>query len=197
MRRVDLVGVRFGRLLVLEAAGTTPRRQALWRCVCDCGKETVPTGDKLRRGTTQSCGCLRNEVTSTRLKKHGCTDTPLYGIWCGMLARCYSRTHHAYRLYGARGITVCERWHTFANFMADMGSRPSPNHSIDRINSRGNYEPGNCRWATRAEQATNTSRVRRFLLLDGSSLCCSEVARYLAMPAGSFWRLYFGVGRAL
>lgn len=101
---------------------------------------------------TRSCGCLSRETTARRNHRHGETANPAYVPWVAMLQRCTNPRRDAFRWYGARGIVVCERWRDFAAFLADMGPRPSPSHTIDRINPDGNYEPGNCRWATWAEQ---------------------------------------------
>lgn len=165
-----LTGQRFGRLVVLGLDRAAQGRGALWRCRCDCGNEkTVRTG-ALNAGLTNSCGCLRREMSAKRLREtkpqttHGRTRTREYVIWQGMLARCCNPNHAAYRDYGGRGITVADEWRDFDRFFADMGKRPSPNHSLDRINVNGSYSPGNCRWATREEQAANRRDIRRVVL---------------------------------
>jgi hypothetical protein len=146
---IDIAGQRFGRLTVVSFHGIHQRNSA-WLCACDCGKPTIATGHKLKSGGTRSCGCLRTEIRTS----HGLAGTDTYRIWGGMLYRC--RNEHDPN-YGGRGIRVCERWKSFENFLADMGERPSQRHSIDRYpDVNGGYEPGNCRWATDAEQAHNT-----------------------------------------
>lgn len=168
--RLQLAGRRFGRLTVLSQASKPAHVKfggTFWRCRCDCGRELVTRGGTLTGGQSQSCGCAREEAL-TRL---GVGKTvpgvsvpvkslPEYKVWQAMLHRCRTPTAKAYKNYGARGIAVCDRWLTFSNFLADMGSRPSPEHSLDRIDNDGNYVPGNCRWATVVEQVRNTRRKR-------------------------------------
>lgn len=162
----DLTGQKFGRLIVASFLCASKRGVAIWRCTCTCGKEVAVRGGNLRSGNTSSCGCWNREVRRTKTLIHGhrvggaCSSE--YGSWCGMKGRCHNKKDKAYKWYGGRGISVCERWRdSFEAFYEDMGPKPSPELSIDRIDNDGNYEPGNCRWAT-AKQQTRNSRKRVF-----------------------------------
>lgn len=157
---VDMTGRRFSRLLVLGSAGPG-KKGHLWNCICDCGATRVANGCSLRLGQIRSCGCINREAVT----KHGLTDTPEYIAWKGMMRRCACKTN---KLYGGRGIRVCNRWKDFRAFLADMGHKPTPGHSLDRINGNGHYEPENCRWATRIEQNNNTLR-NRVITIEGRS----------------------------
>lgn len=163
----NLLGLRFGRLRVVGRAKMPTRPSghllSVWRCCCDCGQVTVVTTHKLRSGNTQSCGCLFKEIVSRGAKRtHGFSSGhPLYETWKQMVARCHLPATNSYANYGARGISVCDRWrygengkHGFELFISDMGKRPD-GLTLDRINNDGNYEPDNCRWATAKEQGRN------------------------------------------
>ena len=155
MRR-DLSGQTFARLTALRIAGATTKGEAKWECVCECGRTTIVPASRLPSGRTQSCGCLRVERQRAAATRHGGRLHPLYNLWASMISRCENPRAYGYPWYGARGIRVCERWRRdFAAFMEDVGERPSPGHTLDRRDNEGNYEPGNVRWATRAEQAHN------------------------------------------
>ncbi len=151
--RLDLVGQRFGRLVVLSFVSLDARRNSQWLCACDCGSQKTCVGNVLKRGRITSCGCKNHEPRVDRRAE----DHPDFGIFSGMLNRCSNPNDHNYKRYGGRGIKVCERWKDggFWVFHADMGTRPSPQHSIDRIDNNSDYEPGNCRWATDKEQMRN------------------------------------------
>lgn len=154
---LDLVGERYGRLTVMSKADTTSRKTK-WNCRCDCGGTALATSSDLRGGNTSSCGCLRRDVTRARSVTHGMTNSVEYHTWSKMKERCNNPNIESYQYYGANGIRVCSRWeNSFENFYADMGPRPSDQHSIDRIDSSRDYSPDNCRWATTTEQSRNRS----------------------------------------
>ena len=167
--RVDLTGKRFGMLTAIQKGAphqSPSRKQVTWVCRCDCGNEVTVQRGALRGGSTQSCGCLRDHVYSA--KKSAFLDKkPEYNCWAAMKQRCTNQNDRFFSDYGGRGIRVCDSWsESFDAFFDDMGKRPSAMHSIDRIDTNGNYEPGNCRWATPAEQSRN-KRNNVFLEFDG------------------------------
>lgn len=152
---LNLVGQKFGRLLVYEK-GISVRGIQFWQCECECGTRTKVRTGSLRSGRTQTCGCGIRDAVVRRNSKHGRSKSGVeYETWKRIRQRCYNPNNQDYIYYGARGICVCSRWDDFQNFIADMGPRPSPRHSIDRIDVNGNYEPQNCRWATSEIQRRN------------------------------------------
>ncbi|MDR3473386.1 MAG: hypothetical protein P4M09_17130 [Devosia sp.] len=157
-RALDLAGCRFERLTAIRYVRNDGKRR-LWLCRCDCGTEIVVRGSSLTEGNTRSCGCLVREKmaeTGRGNGTHRLSRTLEYHSWISMNSRCYNQKSNRYQYYGARGIIVCQRWReSFEAFLADMGRRPTPSHSIDRLEVNGNYEPGNCRWATPTEQRNN------------------------------------------
>ena len=154
----DLAGMRFGMLVAVSFAGCVhaTRSHRMWRCRCDCGQEVTVRSGSLLCGNTKSCGCQHGHGLITHGHARKGAREPEYAVWCAMIARCTRPNDAAWRNYGGRGISVCKRWRgSYEAFISDMGRRPSSAHSIDRINNDGNYESGNCRWATREQQAAN------------------------------------------
>ena len=179
---VDLSGREFGMYTVLRRAGSR-KGKPYWVCQCLCGAEREVRGSALTGGYARSCGCYVKVVQAARLRKHGKYGSPEYKAWCAMKARCESPRTNGYHNYGGRGITVCERWRdSFAAFLKDMGPKPTPFHTVERINVDGNYDPENCRWADAHEQRTNTRQaiwiVYRGRRVNLHQLCHDRGLRY-------------------
>ena len=175
-RLIDLTGQVFGRLEVLSRVSA--RGQSKWLCRCLCGNERINAGYALRNGLIKSCGCLRQSIAAVKNKKHGMTRTPEYMTWVNMRNRCYRPESRGYDRYGAKGITVCDRWlNSFENFFADMGARPS-RYQLDRIDPAKGYSPENCRWATLIDQANNKKRVIQ-VTINGETMSVSDWCRRL------------------
>lgn len=176
-RKLDLKGQRFGKLKVIKLT-KNKKGVSVWECLCNCGKTTFVVYNKLHTGHTKSCGCLAQEM-GVCVRTHNCSNrnkrTFEYWIWASMLKRCKSKTDKSFKNYGGRGIKVCERWHKFENFLEDMGEKPTPKHSIDRIDNNGNYCPENCRWATQKEQARN-KRNNYLITFRGKTKCLQQWA---------------------
>ncbi|MGS0480035.1 hypothetical protein [Bacillus mycoides] len=152
----SLIGEKFGRLTVVERVESDKHNNVRLKCICECGNYKIVNRNALATGKTVSCGCYNKEAISKRVKTHGNSKMPEYSAIISIIGRCENPKNPEYKNYGGRGITVCERWRKSPGlFVEDMGERPSPNHSIDRIDVNGNYEPSNCRWATLSEQGHN------------------------------------------
>jgi len=178
MKKIDLVGQKFGRLTVVEQ-GINRGKHILWQCVCECGAENIQVeGYDLRQGHTQSCGCYQQEQTSKAKKTHGMRHSKEYSTWSKMWGRCTNEVVERYPNYGGRGIKICDRWKRFEEFYADMGPCPD-GFSIERINNDGDYEPTNCVWADAFTQAKN--RRKR---VDNKSGC-----------PGVFWYPFKGINK--
>lgn len=179
----DLVGGKYGRLTVIERAGSTVHKKALWRCRCDCGKEVVVIGSHLLKGNTNSCGCYKSDKTSERMSSHKKSKTRLYHIWKNMRQRCENPNKPDYLYYGGKGVIVSESWSEYSSFEKwALANGYANNLTIDRINVNGNYCPENCRWVTMTEQARNMSR-NRIITYKGESHCLSEWGEMLGISA--------------
>jgi len=177
MRRSYASGDKFNKLTAIEFVEYRNKR-SYWLFTCDCGQSVVADSWAVSRGKRGSCGCT---LRPNRLT-HGKTRTPEYNSWGGIKNRCYNIRNPKYPRYGGRGITVCDRWKdSFENFFADMGLKPSSEHSIDRINNDGDYTPDNCRWATPKEQANNMSRCRN-ITHNGKTMTGTEWSKKLKLP---------------
>lgn len=153
MKLVDLSGKTFGQLIVIRRNGSNSYGVARWECLCSCGNITTGNSHHLRNRGKRSCGCYRAKANGHT--KNG--RTAEYRCWQNIKQRCYNPRYTFYKYYGAMGVAMCPEWlASFKAFLADMGLKPSPSHTIDRYpDPYGNYEPGNCRWATRYEQRHN------------------------------------------
>jgi len=181
-------GMVYGRLTVIEPGPPIPgSKKKTWKCRCSCGTMRIYRQEYLRSGHTSSCGCFQREAFSKRRTTHGKSYTAEYHIWSQMKTRCLCSTVPGFKDYGGRGIKVCDRWKkSFSVFLADMGPRSSVVHSLDRINNDGNYEPGNCRWATPKQQSAN-QRSNRRLTIDGVTLTLAEWAERTGMRVSTIW----------
>jgi len=180
----DITGARFGRLVVLHRDCVLHRKSGgtvvKWMCQCDCGTKMSVRSGCLRSGHTTSCGCLQRDRAREAQTVHGQSGTKTNWIWQSMIARCHNPNSQYFHNYGGRGIVVCERWrNSFQAFLEDMGDRPKGT-TIERIDNDGNYEPSNCRWATRTEQARNM-RSNRLVTYNGEIRCVAEWAEILGI----------------
>lgn len=186
MHNIKNLSGRFGRLTIVARDGSSNDGQAMWRVICDCGNTARVRGASLRSGATQSCGCYKLQRISETKWKHGSTESKEYRIWSGILTRCKNKNRRFYKNYGGRGIMVCDRWaNDFSAFLSDMGPMPSDAHTLDRINNDGDYDPDNCRWATRTEQ-NNNRRDNRIVIYSGSQMSLADAIR----KAGSIVERY-------
>ena len=155
-RVIDMTGKTYGNLVAIKVVGKASNGNAIWLFKCSCGDERVADGYVVRIGVTVNCLKCSREVTRKTTVTHGMSETVEFYAWTDMKTRCFNSNSTSYNNYGGRGVKVCDRWvDSFENFYSDMGGKPTPLHSIDRINVDGDYEPSNCRWATNEEQANN------------------------------------------
>ena len=163
VKALSIEGKKFGKLTVVKRSGSI-RKKAAWLCACECGAESTVVSSNLTSGKTTSCGCFsRKKASDNAIKRntvHGHNKSgqdnksPTWKSWAAMLQRCKNKNHKSYKNYGGRGVSVFPLWEEYANFLSDIGERPS-GKTLDRIDVEGNYEPGNCRWATPSEQQKN------------------------------------------
>lgn len=200
MRRFNnILGERYGRLVVIKQAGKDKHGGYLWLCKCDCGNERVILANSLLCGKTQSCGCYSREVVGKCNITHGKSGTRLYRLWRSMITRCECTVSKCYKNYGGRGIKVCDEWRNdyqaFHDWALETGydeNAPKGQYTIDRIDVNGNYEPSNCRWATKTEQANN-KRNNHFLELNGERHTVKEWSEITGIKAGSILsRIHLG-----
>lgn len=177
---IDLTGQTFVRWTVLHRVENSKNGDAKWLCQCGCGVKRPVLARSLRNGDSTSCGCLSAERLARR-RKHSWCEKAEYRAWKAIKRRCLNPKDAKFPDYGGRGIKVCDRWlNSFEAFLEDMGARPSLQHSIDRIDNNGHYEPGNCRWATSSQQNKNTRSNRRYVY-QGREQCLSDWASELGI----------------
>jgi len=185
---IDMTGKRFASITAVRIAGKSASGDMNWLFLCDCGNEFITNGYFARSGqviTCPTCSKARGALATT---KHGLSDTVEFGTWVDIQTRCYNKNAKCYENYGGRGIKVCQKWlDSFANFLEDMGPRPSKSHSIDRYpDNDGDYEPSNCRWATRKEQANN-KRSNHRLTINGETKSILEWSEASGLSYNAIW----------
>ena len=173
---LDLTGERYGRLTAISSTGVKKGTSMVWSFMCDCGNQVERASGEVRRGKTHSCGCLRSELSKAKMKSfqtlgtiasstHRMTGAPEFISWDSMKQRCLNPDHKSFKDYGGRGVVICDRWiDSFDKFLADMGERPEGT-TLDRVDTNGNYEPGNCRWATGKVQGNNKRSSRNITFM--------------------------------
>lgn len=189
MRRNNLIGQRFSRLVVTGEGGLCARQNVRWMCLCDCGSTTVAYAYDLRAGKVKSCGCLSREGTATKhgYARHGNKRNRVYSVWASMIQRCTNPSDRNYQHYGGRGITVCKRWLKFENFLADMGEPPA-GMTLERLKDEKGYSASNCKWVSAETQARN-KRSNVWVKLRGESMLLKDALQKLQKDRGSlhYW----------
>lgn len=181
MKKANLIGRKYGRLTVMEFSHSN--KGAIWKCRCECGNMTYAKTAALKNGHKKSCGCLCDETRVEVSTKHGLCHTPTYTTWDSMIQRCNNPNNENYHRYGGRGISVCDRWLKFENFIEDIGLRP-PRFTLDRIDNDKGYFKENCRWISQKRQSNNTSRNVK-ITYDGETHSLSEWAEKLHIHKGT------------
>ena len=182
-RAIDMQSKKYFGVTAVRHTGKCSSGDFKWKFLCDCGKSFEANGYSVRSGKVTSCQDCAKERVRLASVKHGKTETPEFEIWMGMHTRCYNAKRKEFKNYGGRGIVICNRWReSFENFLADMGHRPSPNHSIERYDNDGNYEPGNCKWATDTEQSNNR-RTNVNVTINGVTKTASQWANEYGVQA--------------
>ncbi len=182
-KRLDLIGRRFTRLLIIEFSHIDKNKHSHWKVLCDCGTKKTVDSSNLRRKLTKSCGCLNSEMRIETNTTHGMSYTVTHKSWRHMKERCLNPKSKSYKDYGGRGITICKRWlDTFENFYEDMGEKPR-RLTLNRIDNDGDYEPDNCKWSSAKEQANN-KRSNHILTYNGIVKTLAQWAEYLGIKRG-------------
>lgn len=186
MAAKDYTGQKFWNYTAIKATDLRgANKSVLWLFRCACGNERTMQISDVRRGIRKSCGCVKAQRT------HGKSSSKEYAVWASMHYRCTNPNCENYSRYGGRGISICERWQSFENFLEDMGPKPA-GHSIDRIDNDGNYEPANCRWASDEQQRGNKGNSQH-LTYNGKTMTIGQWAKQLGVKKGRlFYRLYSG-----
>lgn len=180
----DESGNKFGRLTAISSyskKSSSGKLRTYWVCQCDCGNTKHISADNLRKkDRVPSCGCFKSEFFSNNNSTHRLSGTRTYRSWSSARQRCTNPNDNNYAHYGARNITVCERWNSFEVFLNDMGEPPTLNHTIERIDVNGNYEPGNCKWATPKEQARNRTNTN-LIEYNGKKMILTDWSKHLGI----------------
>lgn len=181
-------GERHNRLTAVARVEVNKHGKAIWSFLCSCGNEHKATACSVRSGNTKSCGCQNIEALAARNKTYGASDSSEYNTWCAMIGRCTNPNNHAFDYYGGRGITVCDLWRqSFEAFYADMGPKPTPKHTIERMENNGSYCKENCKWATRSEQARNRRSIRT-IIVNGKTMSLAEAVERSGLIYITVWR---------